>query len=107
MTARSALFVGVGAMVGAGIFALLGQAGAIAGSATWLSFLIAGVVSLFLGYSFVKLGLRYPSRGGLIEFLAVEFGSGPLTGRLSRSRCWPGLSRWPWQRSRSGATGQR
>jgi amino acid transporter len=83
MTARSALFVGVGAMVGAGIFALLGQAGAIAGSATWLSFLIAGVISLFLGYSFVKLGLRYPSRGGLIEFLAVEFGSGPLTGGLS------------------------
>jgi amino acid transporter len=83
MTARSALFIGVGAMVGAGIFALLGQAGAVAGSATWLSFLIAGVISLFLGYSFVKLGLRYPSRGGLIEFLAVEYGSGPLTGGLS------------------------
>jgi hypothetical protein len=33
MTARSALFVGVGAMVDAGIFALLGQAGAIAGKA--------------------------------------------------------------------------
>ena len=83
MTARSALFVGVGAMVGAGIFALLGQAGAVAGSATWLSFLIAGGISLFIGYSFVKLGLRYPSRGGLIEFLAVEYGSGPLTGGLS------------------------
>lgn len=83
MTARSALFIGVGAMVGAGIFALLGQAGAIAGSATWLSFLIAGVIAFFLGYSFVKLGLRYPSRGGLIEFLAVEYGSGPLTGGLS------------------------
>jgi amino acid transporter len=83
MTARSALFVGVGAMVGAGIFALLGQAGAVAGSATWLSFLIAGAISLFIGYSFVKLGLRYPSRGGLIEFLAVEYGSGPLTGGLS------------------------
>jgi amino acid transporter len=36
-----------------------------------------------LGYSFIKLGLRYPSRGGLIEFLAVEYGSGPLTGGLS------------------------
>jgi amino acid transporter len=74
MTARSALFVGVGAMIGAGIFALLGQAGAVAGSATWLSFLIAGAISLFIGYSFVKLGLRYPSRGGLTEFLAVEYG---------------------------------
>jgi amino acid transporter len=83
MTAKSALFIGVGAMVGAGIFALLGQAGAIAEGATWLSFLVAGAISLFLGYSFVKLGLRYPSRGGLIEFLAVEYGSGPLTGGLS------------------------
>ena len=83
MSAPAALFIGVGAMVGAGIFALLGQAGAVAGSATWLSFLLAGVISLLLGYSFVKLGIRYPSRGGLIEFLAVEYGSGPLTGGLS------------------------
>jgi amino acid transporter len=37
-----AAFLGLGAMVGAGIFALLGQAGAIVGSALWLSFLIAG-----------------------------------------------------------------
>jgi amino acid transporter len=83
MSARSALFVGVGAMVGAGIFALMGQAGAISGSATWLSFMLAGIIALFVGYSFVKLGLRYPSRGGVIEFLRVEFGSGPLTGGLA------------------------
>ena len=83
MTARSALFVGVGAMVGAGIFALLGQAGAIAGNATWLSFLLSGLISLFLGYSFVKLSIRYPSRGGLIHYLAVEYGSGRVTGGLS------------------------
>jgi amino acid transporter len=82
MTATSALFIGVGAMVGAGIFALLGQAGAIAGSATWLSFLVAGVISLFLGFSFIKLSLRYLSRGGLIELLAVEFGSGPLVAAV-------------------------
>ena len=57
----SAAFMGIGAMVGAGIFALLGEAGAIAGTAVWLSFLIAGVISLFQGYSFAKLGRRYPS----------------------------------------------
>ena len=38
-----AVFLGVGAMVGAGIFALLGEAGAIAGSAVWVSFLIGGI----------------------------------------------------------------
>ena len=39
MTVRGAAFLGIGAMVGAGIFALLGEAGAVAGSAVWLSFL--------------------------------------------------------------------
>lgn len=78
-----AAFMGIGAMVGAGIFALLGEAGAIAGSAVWLSFLIAGLISLLQGYSFAKLGRRYPSRGGLLEFFVQGFGNGHLTGSAS------------------------
>jgi amino acid transporter len=45
MTVRGAAFLGVGSMVGAGIFALLGEAGAVAGAAVWLSFLIAGIIA--------------------------------------------------------------
>jgi L-asparagine transporter-like permease len=45
MTVRGAIFLGVGAMVGAGIFALLGETGAVAGSAVWVSFLIAGLIA--------------------------------------------------------------
>src|SRR5918994_925642 len=78
-----AAFLGVGAMVGAGIFALLGEAGAIAGSAVWLSFLIAGVIAMLQGYSFAKLGTRYPSQGGTIEFLVQGFGNGHVTGIVS------------------------
>ena len=44
MSVRGAAFLGIGAMVGAGIFALLGEAGAVAGAAVWLSFLLAGIV---------------------------------------------------------------
>ena len=44
VSVRGAAFLGIGAMVGAGIFALLGEAGAVAGSAVWLSFLLAGIV---------------------------------------------------------------
>jgi amino acid transporter len=77
------VFLGVGAMVGAGIFALLGEAGAIAGSAVWISFLIAGLISLALGYAFVKLGTRYPSSGGLITYLIQGFGNGRLVGVAS------------------------
>ena len=67
-------------MVGAGIFALLGQAGAIAGSAVWISFLAAGLVSLALGYAMAKMGTHYPSSGGLITYLIKGFGNGRLVG---------------------------
>ncbi len=83
MTARGAAFLGIGAMVGAGIFALLGEAGAIAGAAVWLSFLLAGVVAALLGYTVVKLGVRYPSSGGLIAYLVAGFGNGRLVGIAS------------------------
>lgn len=83
MSVLGAAFLGLGAMVGAGIFALLGQAGAIAGSAVWLSFLIAGVIALLLGYTAAKLGVRYPSSGGVVTYLLKGFGSGHLTGVAS------------------------
>jgi amino acid transporter len=83
VTVRGAAFLGIGAMVGAGIFALLGEAGAIAGSAVWLSFLIAGIVAALLGYTVVKLGVRYPSSGGLITYLMQGFGNGRLVGIAS------------------------
>jgi amino acid transporter len=83
VSVRGAAFLGIGAMVGAGIFALLGEAGAVAGSAVWLSFLLAGVVSALLGYTVVKLGVRYPSSGGLIAYLIEGFGNGRLVGIAS------------------------
>jgi amino acid transporter len=83
MTVRGAAFLGIGAMVGAGIFALLGEAGAVAGAAVWLSFLLAGIVAALLGYTVVKLGVRFPSSGGLIAYLMEGFGNGRLVGIAS------------------------
>ena len=83
LTVRGAAFIGIGSMVGAGIFALLGQAAVIAGSAVWLSFLLAGLITALLAYNVVKLGIRYPSQGGLIEYLRVGFGNGRLLGVAS------------------------
>jgi amino acid transporter len=80
VTVRGAALLGIGAMIGAGIFALLGEAGAVAGAATWISFLLAGIVSLLLGYNVVKLGVRYPSSGGLFAYLLEGFGNGRLLG---------------------------
>lgn len=83
MSVRGAAFLGIGAMIGAGIFALLGEAGAVAGSAVWLSFLLAGIVAALLGYTVVKLGVRYPSSGGLIAYAMAGFGNGRLVGIAS------------------------
>ena len=80
MSVRGAAFLGIGAMVGAGIFALLGEAAVVAGSAVWLSFLLAGVVAALLGYNVVKLGVKYPSSGGLFAYMMQGFGNGRLVG---------------------------
>jgi amino acid transporter len=83
MTVRGAAFIGIGSMVGAGIFALLGETAVVAGSAVWLSFLLAGVVTALLAYNVMKLGIRYPTSGGLIEYLRQGFGNGRLLGIAS------------------------
>jgi amino acid transporter len=83
LTLRGATVLGVGSMIGAGIFALLGEAGAVAGAAVWISFLVGGVVAMLLGYVCAKLGVRYPSSGGLITYLVKGFGVGRLVGVAS------------------------
>ncbi len=76
----SAVFLGIGSMVGAGIFIVIGQAGAIAGNLVWLSFVFGGVAALLSGYSLAKLAITYPSRGGIVEYLVQSFGEGVFSG---------------------------
>jgi amino acid transporter len=83
LSVRQAAFIGVGAMVGAGIFALLGAAGEVAGAAVWLSFLFAGAIAGLQGYSFAKFGARYPSAAGLLEYVLRGFGNGHVTGVIA------------------------
>ena len=79
----SATSIGVGAMVGAGIFSIFGTATQIAGNAVYVSFIIAGLVALLGTYSYAKLGVRYPSAGGPVEFLVRGFGDSVLSGGLN------------------------
>jgi amino acid transporter len=83
LSVRQAAFIGVGSMVGAGIFALLGTAGEVAGSAVWISFLLAGGVAALQGYSFAKLGARYPSAAGFLEYVIRGWGQGHFTGVIA------------------------
>lgn len=78
-----AVSIGVGGMVGGGIFAVLGLSVILAGGATWLSFLIAGLVALLTAYSYAKLSVTYPSQGGTIIFLDKAFGIDLFTGTMN------------------------
>ncbi|WP_457744554.1 APC family permease [Sulfurimonas sp.] len=79
----SAVFLGVGSMVGAGIFIVIGQAGAMAGNIVWLSFIFGGIIALLSGYSLAKLAVRYQSRGGIVEYLVQGFGENMFSGSMS------------------------
>lgn len=78
-----ALSIGIGGIVGGGIFATLGLAVADAKGSAWLSFLVAGVVALLTAYSYSKLSIAFPSTGGTVAFLQRGFGKGFLSDRLS------------------------
>ncbi len=75
--------IGVGGMVGGGIFAVLGLAVELAHGGTPLAFALAGLVALLTTYSYAKLSVAYPSRGGTVTFLDRAFGAGVFTGSLN------------------------
>jgi len=70
-------------MVGAGIFALMGEAATVAGNAAYLSFLLGGAIALLSGYSLARLGARYPAAGGIVEYLVQAYGEGVFSGGVS------------------------
>lgn len=75
--------MGVGSMVGAGIFALLGQVILSAGNLTYWAFALAGLVALLCGYSYSKLSQVYPESGGIIDYFKHAFTSKFLSTVLS------------------------
>jgi amino acid transporter len=79
----AAVSIGIGGMVGAGIFSILGVVAQAAGNAMWLAFAIGGVVALLSTYSYAKLGATFPSAGGAVHFLVKGFGDGVLAGGIN------------------------
>jgi amino acid transporter len=79
----SVVAIGVGGMVGGGIFAVLGLAVQLAHGGTPIAFTVAGLVALVTSYSYAQLSVRYPSQGGSVEFINQAFGPGILAGALN------------------------
>jgi hypothetical protein len=102
ITVAGATAIGVGGMMGAGLYTLVGLASTTAGVWVPLAFLVGGAVSVFSVYSYAKLGARYPSRGGAAQFLIRCFGDGVIAGGLNIFQFLGWTSRW-----RSTAPGSR
>ncbi|KAB5490059.1 MULTISPECIES: APC family permease [Flagellimonas] len=80
---REAISIGIGGMVGGGIFAVLGLAVSLAKGGTPLAFLFAGIIALVTSYSYVKLSLTYPDRGGTVKFINQGFGRTIFSGGIN------------------------
>jgi amino acid transporter len=72
--------IGIGGMVGGGIFAVLGLSVDLTRGGAPMAFLLAGIVALVTSYSYARLSVTYPSQGGTVAFLDRAFGPGLLTG---------------------------
>ena len=78
-----AMAIGIGGMVGGGIFAVLGEAASIAHGATAMAFAIAGIVAFLTAYSYAKLSVHFQSRGGTITFIDNAFKHDLFSGSMN------------------------
>jgi amino acid transporter len=79
----SATALGIGGMMGAGLYSLLGLASSHAGTHVPLAFLIGAIAASFSVYSYAKLGSAFPSSGGAATFTVMSFGPGIISGGIN------------------------
>lgn len=72
--------IGIGGMVGGGIFAVLGLSVQMARGGAPLAFALGGVVALLTAYSYSKLSVAFPSQGGTVTFLDRAFTPNVIVG---------------------------
>jgi APA family basic amino acid/polyamine antiporter len=68
------ILVGIGNILGAGIYVLMGKAAGLAGNMVWFSFLFAGATAALSALSYMELASMYPRAGAEYEFVKRAFG---------------------------------
>lgn len=85
----SVIAIGIGGMLGSGIFVLPGLAAAKTGPSVWLAYLLAGLCVLPAALSKSELATAMPTTGGTYVFIERAFG--PLFGTISGIGLWLSL----------------
>lgn len=83
LSLTGAVAMGTGVMIGAGIFALLGQVAELSGEYFAYAFILGGIISGFSAYSYIKMSNAYPSAGGIAMYLQKAYGKGTITAAAS------------------------
>ena len=78
-----AISIGIGGMVGGGIFAVLGVAATSARGATPIAFAIGGLIAALTASSYSRLSVRYPGGGGTVTILDRTFCRAAITGGVN------------------------
>ncbi|MDD3160028.1 MAG: APC family permease [Candidatus ainarchaeum sp.] len=75
VTLTSATIYGIGVIVGAGIYALIGVSAGISGNAIWISFILAAVIASLTAFSYVELSSRFVKESAASFYVKKAFGS--------------------------------
>jgi len=78
----SSVSIALGGMIGGGIFSVLGVVARVAGTRTWLAFVVAGVVALCAGYSYNALNAVSDGRGASVTFVQRYTNNTTLAGMV-------------------------
>lgn len=83
LTLTHLVFYGVGTIVGAGIYTIIGAAAGLAGNALWLSMLMAGIAAFITSLSYAELISMMPKAGAEFQFLKAAFPDAPVLAFLA------------------------
>jgi len=74
LTLPAVVISGIGVILGAGVYALIGEAAALSGNALWLSFLLSATIAAFTGLSYMELSSMFPEASAEYEYTTRSFG---------------------------------
>jgi amino acid transporter len=80
LSLKELVAMGIGGMVGGGIFSVLGLSVSVAGHAAPFAFALGGVIAMLTGWSYIRLALSYHSDGGSFTYLEHAFSHPNIAG---------------------------
>jgi amino acid transporter len=85
---KDGLMIGIGGMIGGGVFSVLGVAASIAGPSLILSFVFGGFMAVLTGFSYAKLAVLFPRSGGAPLFVENAFKDNKYVYWLKSYSAW-------------------